>query len=372
MNAPLNIVEIEEPVSPAMEAFREHEIEKAARSKVVLLSTALPVESRFKALTIDQVLNMPPQQWLVDGILPQQGLAVWYGAPGSAKTFIALDLAMTVATGERTWFKRQIKSGSVLYVAGEGVHGIAGRLRAWVSSKLSPDGDGRIDIKVVPLAPNIFEGDVGEFLIEARQHKPSLIVIDTLARCAVGADENSSRDIGRVIQACDLLSNDLKCCVLVIHHAGKSGSERGSSALRGASEVMLEIKKHDDGTREIVLNGSAKLKDAQESESIYFKLSPKEESCIVIPSDEERKNSNRSHPRGQWQRTLFECASQALRDKSAMEDGRPTITFEELLDRWKGVVHDARKREPGEMRRVLRVLQSSGVLGGSEAEIWCP
>jgi DNA-binding Lrp family transcriptional regulator len=69
-----------------------------------------------------------------------------------------------------------------------------------------------------------------------------LIVVDTLARCFTGGDENSSKDMGRFVAACDALRKETGATVLVVHHSGKDkSSERGSSALRGAADAMFEV-----------------------------------------------------------------------------------------------------------------------------------
>lgn len=329
--------------------------------------------SKFGPLSVMDVLSMPPQEFIVHGLLPKTGLAVWFGAPGSAKTFLAIDLAMSCASGYANWFGREIKPLTVVYVAGEGLGGLSNRLRAWVDSNCNPDSEITADIHFVAHPPNLFEGEAEKFVTAISALKPNLIIIDTLARSSVGADENSARDMGKVVSGCDALIQRLNCCVLLIHHAGRAGWERGSTALRGASDVMLEVKKHDDGTRELVLNGqSAKIKEGAESESIFFKLTPVGDSCIVEPADAVQTRCKRPLPKGGKQRLVYELAGQALKDKSRQVDGRPSITFAELHVRWLGAVSDKRDREPNSLRRVLRTMIDRGVFGGDESAIWCP
>jgi hypothetical protein len=52
--------------------------------------------SKWRLLTVDEVLNMPRPKWLIEGILKEGTLAVLYGEPKSTKSFVALDWAVSV------------------------------------------------------------------------------------------------------------------------------------------------------------------------------------------------------------------------------------------------------------------------------------
>lgn len=366
-----------------MSALKDWDGELLSRKRLKLVASkeatgTSNVKVRFAMQTLAQVLAHPPLQWLVEGIFPQRGLVCWYGQPTCGKTFLALDASMNVARGSDEWFGRAMTGVPVIYVAGEGVGGLSNRLRSWVARHCNPDAEPSANIRIVAEPPNLFDGDAGEFAETIRAIKPGLVVIDTLARSSTGADENSARDMGKVIQACDFLVKSLNCCVLLVHHSkkGMSGGERGSSALRGACDVMLEIKNHHkEGIRELVLSGAeAKIKDGAESESVYFRLEVEGESCIVVPAHTPPPDgaTGRPQPRGASQQLVYDLAGQALRERSGRVEGRPTITFTELLERWQGAVQDVRKREPGQLRRVLNSLIAAGVLAGTDSAIWCP
>src|SRR6476620_11187022 len=81
--------------------------------------------------TVAQLLAMPDPQWLVNGVLPESGLAVVYGPSGVGKSFVALDLALSIATG-RDWNAHKVEAGTVVYVAAEGSVGVQQRVRAWL------------------------------------------------------------------------------------------------------------------------------------------------------------------------------------------------------------------------------------------------
>lgn len=81
----------------------------------------------YKLHTAEEILNWPPAEWLIDGVLLGASFAVLFGEPGSFKTFLALDWALSIAAG-RDWCGRVTKKAMVVYVAAEGVGGIKKRL----------------------------------------------------------------------------------------------------------------------------------------------------------------------------------------------------------------------------------------------------
>jgi predicted ATP-dependent serine protease len=212
-----------------------------------------------RLLTLDQIDALPDLEFLIDGVLPCTSLCMLYGEPGCGKTFIALSMAMSIADGT-PWLKRQTREGPVLYIAAEGVGGMKYRLRAY---RRRHETDGT-NIRFLPEPIQLFDDDALKGLqgnLAAGGFKPRLVIVDTLARVTVEADENSARDMGQVVKAVDSLRRDLDSTVLLIHHTRKKGDlERGSSALRGAADVVIECKKSGE---QIVVARCAKMKDAE-------------------------------------------------------------------------------------------------------------
>jgi RecA/RadA recombinase len=220
-----------------------------------------------RLLTLDELDEMPDQEFLIDGVLPSRSLCMLYGAPGCGKTFVALSMAMSVADG-RPWLKRQTLKGAVLYVAAEGVGGMKYRVRAY---RCLHETDGT-NMRFLPEPIQLIDRDALRDLqnyLAAENFKPCFVIVDTLARVTVGADENSSRDMGQVVEAVDRWRRDLDCTVLLIHHTRKKGdTERGSTALRGAADVMIACKK----TGQVVVVECVKMKDAEPFAGIEIEL----------------------------------------------------------------------------------------------------
>jgi hypothetical protein len=193
--------------------------------------------------SIGDVLSRPDPVWLIEGLLIKGTFAVLFGPPGVGKSFLALAWAFAIANG-KAWFGREVKPGPVVYLAAEGFGGLKLRVAA-----LLIDGDYKKDApcKVVDRPVNFLESDPLKAFIKGVQDsvgEPVLIVIDTLARCFVGGDENSAKDMGKFIDGVETLRRETGSAVLVIHHEGKVQGRglRGSSALEGAADTVIRAE----------------------------------------------------------------------------------------------------------------------------------
>lgn len=224
--------------------------------------------ARFRAalLTASELIKRPPPEYLVDGILPKGALGCVFGRPGSAKTFLVLDVALRVAGG-LPWGVREVRGGPVLYIAAEGSAGLGTRIRAWLDHANLADID---NIQFLPLAVNLLDvHQRAALLVVTAEINPVLIVVDTMARSMVGGDENSARDVGLVIDAADKLRLQTSAAVVLVHHTGKDGQTyRGSSALEGACDTMVEVLLDGD----VVTVRCEKQKDAEPFEPIRMRL----------------------------------------------------------------------------------------------------
>jgi RecA-family ATPase len=164
--------------------------------------------------------------------------------PGCNKTFLALDLSLSIASAQATWLGHQLHvGGPVVYVLGEGGGRFKTRVLAWDEHHgIAPSQS--YPFHVVSEAVALTNSDdANAFVREVAPIKPVLIVFDTLSRCLAGADENNQKDMSTAIAVFDTLRKQLGCAVLFLHHTTKDGgSERGSSVLRGAVDTILMLK----------------------------------------------------------------------------------------------------------------------------------
>ena len=212
-------------------------------------------------------LKRPRPRWLVDGLLPAGEMAVLFGAYGSCKSFVALELAGCVSQG-RKFAGRSVRRGKVLVLIAEGCDGVRDRFDIM-------EKEGRVhreDIFICDSACQIGNATEREALLtalSAQDFHPDFIVVDTLARHAVGVEENNAKDMGVWIDGVDALAQEFGCTVLLVHHAGKSERRgmRGSSALSGAISTAIACNKQGNS---ITLTCD-KQKDADEFKPIKFR-----------------------------------------------------------------------------------------------------
>jgi hypothetical protein len=197
-----------------------------------------------------EVRSFPPPQWLIRGLLPKNALALLYGESSSGKTTVAVDLAMRIATGMKV-HESACQKGVVLHVAGEDEIGLRQRVQAFCKRNQVGDPSyailpGRLDLAERSSVDALI-ADIEAAKVE-RCEPVVLVIIDTLARCA-SIDENSSREMGEVVAACDRIRHETGTAVLIIHHSGKEEKKgaRGSSALRAAVDSEIQVQGKDGG-----------------------------------------------------------------------------------------------------------------------------
>ncbi|MGM3189016.1 helicase RepA family protein [Musicola paradisiaca] len=233
----------------------------AGLSPVTAFSSALPLRKGSEGFDTRQ-------DYLIKGYLPSGAVASAYGASGSYKSFLAVSWACHIATG-KPWANRPVTQGAVIYVVGEGGIGVPRRIRAWeetLNDRSPIDALYRVDCPVFPASPDSVEQVIkaAHDVQAATGMAVRLIILDTLARCFGGSDENAAKDMGAFIQGCDYIKAATQATVLIIHHSGKDQDKgaRGSSAFRAALDVEFNVRREADGQALILT--CTKMKDAEE------------------------------------------------------------------------------------------------------------
>jgi len=243
--------------------------------------------AQLRPMTLDEIVQLPPPQWLVEGHLQADGLTVLFGAPGAGKTFIALDWALSVATGT-AWLGCQTQPCEVVYIYAEGIRGISQRCKAWFKEH---EIEAASKFRAIPCSVNMLDGTDRGFLataIKDAKLTPGLIVIDTLARNFGGGDENQTKDMNLFINGCDDLRQEHfpGVTVVVIHHAGKNAKRgaRGAIALTGAADAEFLIEKLR-GSEDKLKLVNTKQKDSEALPDQRLQLVPVGESCVIRAPD---------------------------------------------------------------------------------------
>jgi hypothetical protein len=193
--------------------------------------------------------DRPPPEWVLRGLLSRGSLAGLYGPGGSYKSFLALDIARAISTGSE-FAGIATEAGPIVYISGEG--SVEPRARAVELKTKLQDTFAILDGLDLNDDNQLMEAieDINLAITQSWNGKsPVLIVVDTLARAAPGQDENSAKDMGEIVSSCDGLKKLYGCCVLLVHHTPKGGTDwRGSTAVWNALDTALSVKRTGHNT----------------------------------------------------------------------------------------------------------------------------
>jgi hypothetical protein len=240
-----------------------------------------PPERRSMAdrmLSRAQLADLPEPEPLIASTVDRRTVAVVAGHFGSLKSFVLQDWAACVATG-RPWMGRPVEQGRALYIAAEGAHGLDVRWSAWEHGwRKTIPADA---LTVLPEPVNLLDAAAVDELC-GLVAGCALVVVDTLARCLVGADENSARDMGIAVDALyRLRSATGDGTVVVAHHTGKDRSTiRGSSALEAGVDTVYTT----EGDPRLMKMSRTKRKDGPREDTLQLALSPVLKSAVVVSS----------------------------------------------------------------------------------------
>jgi hypothetical protein len=229
--------------------FEQTAPEKCAQELLRLFEEADDQTDGF-FLGWDDLMDLPPVQPLIDGMLNQASIVWLSGKFGTYKTFLALAWACSVATGQPWEGHRVAKSGPVIYVAAEGHQGLKGRALGW-SSRFNKGKPVRNLITTPKGLDPRKPGDMARLVRQIRKTGAVMVVFDTLHRCAPGMEENSNKDLGEAFGALQKLKDETGVTVLVLHHTGYSGEHaRGASSQEDDADDAYIIKLGYDGKSE--------------------------------------------------------------------------------------------------------------------------
>ena len=214
-----------------------------------------PESDPEKELVVDGLadflqMKREPKEYLLNPILPRKGLAMVYGQRGRGKTFFCLSLALGVAIGGDCLVYQAPKPRRVLYFDGEmALHVMQDRLqqllKGYGASKTLRDLDTNKQFQIYTpdrqqdTWANIStkEGRAG---IEKKLADVDLVVFDNISCLAGGIAENEA-DEWKPIQEWLLSLRRKDICVLLVHHAGKSGGQRGTSGREDILDTVIRL-----------------------------------------------------------------------------------------------------------------------------------
>lgn len=263
VNVPERLVQLKNLVTGAAAKFKP--ADQAAAPAPALDPN---VERVSPFMSIAQLLAQPAPEYIIDQFLIEKGMAALFGAPGTFKTFIALDLGLSVAHG-LPWHGFATRQKKVLYICAEGQYGFGARALVWQQERAA--GRDTDQFMLLPVPVNFLQPEAVGKLIEDMQlfiGDVGLVIIDTLARNFGTGDENKTQDMNAFVKGVSRLARD--AMVLIVHHTGKDEGkdERGSSAFRAALDAAFRLKR--EPLSDYVTFVTKKQKEGEEHHPLDF------------------------------------------------------------------------------------------------------
>jgi len=211
-------------------------------------------------------------EWLVNKILCRNSIGTMFGDSGTMKSFVALDLGLSIACG-LDYHGHKVHQGGVVYVCGENFHGTPKRVMAWcMENDIDTETEVPFFITRLPVAL-IDETSMvclADDILKSCEN-PALIIVDTLSANFGQGDESSNSDVGQLLANVSTYFSGLGACVMFVHHVGHGAKdrERGAYALRANVDFRIQVDKPADSPS-LTLT-SLKVKDGALFSPIAFK-----------------------------------------------------------------------------------------------------
>jgi len=190
--------------------------------------------------------EFPEPTWVVPRLLPE-GLAILAGRPKLGKSFLALNLALAVATGGVALGQIKVGKGNVVCLSLEdGPRRLQDRLKAMLGGGKAPEG-----LHFFTEFPRLDQGGLQALEEVILRHTPRLIILDTLARLRPPGRKNGNiyQEDYAVIGSLKTIADRHNAALLIVHHQNKADytdildTISGSTGISGAADTLLVFKR---------------------------------------------------------------------------------------------------------------------------------
>ena len=365
------------PKNADVNDLRQRDGPDAALAMLEAASNPPEPEPRYKLLGSADLAALPPLAWRIRGVLPAVGLAGLYGPSASGKSFLGFDMAGAIADGCR-WFDFRVVAAPVVYAALEGEAGFKLRVQAWEAhmGRKLPEG---LHMVLQPFKLTEPQ-DVRD--LAAVVPAGAVVFLDTLNRAAPTADENSSKDMGQILEAAKQLQTLTGGLVVLIHHTGKDATKglRGHSSLFAAMDAAIEVSRDGDRREWRV----AKSKDGSDGDAHLFKLQIETlgmddhgdavTSCVVV-ADHAPQEIRAKLAGGSNQRLILDALRPLFKTGKTGKAGapplRPCIELDAALTiAASRLITVEERRKPERAKRAIQDLVAKGLIGFNEGWLW--
>lgn len=207
---------------------------------------------------------------IIEGLLYQLGVVVLFGKAGIGKSYVVVDLAMSIACDRSEFHGRALKAKGlrVVILLFEGEYAIPRRMLAWMQEhKMRPAPD-RLLLRY-DLAKLQDEQGFASLRDDLIRVGADIVIVDTLGAATAGLDEDKAKDMGPIIERLRALARDLNGMCLLVAHPPKGNAEtvRGSNVLECNTDGLIAVREEDEGislvARKVRAGAAAKPIDLQ-------------------------------------------------------------------------------------------------------------
>ena len=198
-----------------------------------IVDDKLPVE---KAYRLEK--QQTKQAWLIDSMWARAAVGIIGGAPKCCKSWLGLDMAVSVASGSACLDRFEVhdKGAVLVFLAEDALCTVRSRIDALCSHRKIDIR--RLDLSVITASALRLDlaSDQNRLRYTLADLKPRLLVLDPLVRLH-RLDENSASDISKLLGFVRELQRTHDCAIVLVHHASKKHRAQPGQALRGSSDL---------------------------------------------------------------------------------------------------------------------------------------
>lgn len=180
----------------------------------------------------------PQDRWLIEGLWGRRAAGVLGGAPKCFKSFLGLDLALSVASGTAALgrFPVEAPGRSLVYLAEDEGAQVRSRLEGLCRHRRIDIDE--LDLVVITEAVLRLDSPTDQERLRATlsRYRPRLLLLDPLVRLH-SLDENHSQDIARLLSYFRELQRTFDLALILVHHTSKKSRAQPGQALRGSSDL---------------------------------------------------------------------------------------------------------------------------------------
>lgn len=193
----------------------------------------------FPAALAHQLESVAPdRRWLIDHLWEADAVGIIGGEPKSCKSFLALSMAVSVASGVKclSEFPTRLPGPVLVYAAEDALHVVRERLELLTHPLYQDLSVLKIWVITAPRIRLDVLDDRRRLEQTVANIQPVLLILDPFVRLHA-VDENQAAAVAPLLAFLRHLQRTYHCAVAVVHHARKGAQHiRPGQALRGSSE----------------------------------------------------------------------------------------------------------------------------------------